>query len=279
MTPSLNQLAWLKRCRRSVADQQGVSLEHRVMDAASTDGTPEWLETEAARQPSGALIAVSEKDDGMYDAVNRGFTSARGELIGYLNCDEQYLPGALASVKRVFDAHPEVEVVFGNSVLIRPDGSLIALQKAYPLRWWYVLASTCYVYSCTLFLRRNVFERGHRFDTRFRDNGDAELLARLDRSGVRSLHIRRFLAAFAMTGDNMSGGDNARRERSAILAQAPLWVRALRQPIRGLRRAEKVLAGGFREPTPFRYEVYDHEDSPQRQGFSDSDPSFQWRES
>lgn len=278
VTPSRNQLGWLKRCRRSVVDQQGVTCEHRVMDAASTDGTPEWLALEAQADRDGRFAFVSEKDDGMYDAVNRGFAAARGEFVGYLNCDEQYLPDTLLSAKRVFDAHPDVDVVFGNAILIRPDGSLLALQKAYPLRWWYVLASTCYVYSCTLFLRRRIVEAGFTFDTRFRDNGDAELLARLDRAGVRSLHVDRFFSAFALTGQNMSGGDNAQRERAAILAAAPAWVQLLRLPIRGLRRAEKILRGGYREPTPFRYAVYDDEDGLERQAFSACQVSYTWRD-
>ena len=110
ITPSLDMLGYLQRCRRSVADQEGVSLEHIVRDGESQDGTVEWLEREAAATnlPGSRrrLVACSEKDEGMYDAVNKGFRQARGKILAYLNCDEQYLPGALRAAQEVFERGP-----------------------------------------------------------------------------------------------------------------------------------------------------------------------------
>jgi len=68
-------LDYLKRCHASVADQEGVSLEHIVMDGCSTDGTAEWL----ASTPS--LVGVVAPDEGMYDAINKGFRLARGDVL------------------------------------------------------------------------------------------------------------------------------------------------------------------------------------------------------
>ena len=105
VTPSFNQSHWLKLCVASIADQQGVELEHIVQDAGSDDGTLTWLPQDARVQ------AFVETDAGMYDAVNRGLRRATGDILAYLNCDEQYLPGALASVARFFQTHPEVDLV------------------------------------------------------------------------------------------------------------------------------------------------------------------------
>lgn len=85
VTPSFRQLGWLKRCVRSVADQEGVSFEHIIQDAGTGPELDEWV-----RGNSNAQLFV-EKDEGMYDAVNRGFARAKGEFCAYLNCDEQYL--------------------------------------------------------------------------------------------------------------------------------------------------------------------------------------------
>lgn len=71
LTPSFNNLPYLRRCCASVADQAGVETEHLVIDGASTDGTPGWLR---ARGES----FISEPDRGMYDALNKGFDRARG---------------------------------------------------------------------------------------------------------------------------------------------------------------------------------------------------------
>src|SRR5271165_5451240 len=110
ITPSFRSSAWLKLCIASVADQEGVRLEHIVQDSCSDDGTQDWLPQDPR------VKAIVEKDAGMYDAVNRGFRRATGDILAYLNCDEQYLPGALAAVAAFFAAHPEVDVALAGSV-------------------------------------------------------------------------------------------------------------------------------------------------------------------
>src|SRR3954468_9321875 len=87
VTPSFRNSEWLKLCIPSVADQ-GVAHEHIVQDAGSDDGTLEWLPQDTR------VAAFVEKDRGMYDAVNRGYRRGTGDIFAYLNCDEQYLPGA-----------------------------------------------------------------------------------------------------------------------------------------------------------------------------------------
>jgi len=89
ITPSYRNSERLKLCVASVADQEGVEVEHIVQDAGSDDGTLDWLLADRR------VKACVEKDEGMYDAINRGLRKATGEIFAYLNCDEQYLPGAL----------------------------------------------------------------------------------------------------------------------------------------------------------------------------------------
>src|SRR6516225_10353465 len=116
VTPSFKNSEWLKLCIASVADQQGVELEHIVQDSCSDDGTGDWLPHDSR------VKAFIEKDGGMYDAVNRGYRRATGDILAYLNCDEQYLPGALATVGKFFESNPEVDVVFGDCVIVDAKG-------------------------------------------------------------------------------------------------------------------------------------------------------------
>ena len=109
ITPSFRNSDWLKLCIASVADQQDVELEHIVQDSCSDDGTQDWLPHDPR------VKAFIEKDGGMYDAVNRGYRRATGDILAYLNCDEQYLPGALAAVREFFEANPEVEVALAGT--------------------------------------------------------------------------------------------------------------------------------------------------------------------
>src|SRR6266567_8816837 len=103
ITPSYRNSQWLKLCVASVADQEGVEFEHIVQDSCSDDGTQDWLPKDSR------VKAFIEKDKGMYDAVNRGFARATGDILAYINCDEQYLPGALKGVHDCFADHPEVD--------------------------------------------------------------------------------------------------------------------------------------------------------------------------
>ena len=89
VTPSFRNSQWLKLCLASVADQQGVELEHIVQDSCSDDGTQDWLPRDRR------VRAFIEKDDGMYDAVNRGYRRAQGDILAHLNCDEQGAHGGV----------------------------------------------------------------------------------------------------------------------------------------------------------------------------------------
>ena len=123
ITPSFNMLKYLKLCHASIADQMDGSLEHIVIDADSGDGTIEWLKQQKN------ILWISEKDKGMYDAINKGLKKARGEIVAYLNCDEQYLPGTLEFVKKYFDTHPDVDVLFGDFYVVNSDGTLESWRR------------------------------------------------------------------------------------------------------------------------------------------------------
>ena len=139
VTPSYNMLPYLKLCHGSVMDQRGADVEHIVIDGGSTDGTVEWL------QQQRDLIYVIEADEGMYDAINKGICLASADLVAYLNCDEQYLPGALSLVSECFRAQPEADVVYGDTIVIDQSGEFIAYRKAYTPRRSYIQASYLYI--------------------------------------------------------------------------------------------------------------------------------------
>jgi glycosyltransferase involved in cell wall biosynthesis len=117
ITPSFNQAAFIERTILSVTSQEvDVPVEHIVMDGGSTDGTLDIL-----RGYSGRITFVSEPDKGMPDAVNKGFALAGGDILGWLNSDDIYLPGTLQKVVAYFDRNPERLWVYGNCRII--DGN------------------------------------------------------------------------------------------------------------------------------------------------------------
>jgi glycosyltransferase involved in cell wall biosynthesis len=270
ITPSFNSLEWLKRCARSVGDQEGVRAEHIVVDGGSSDGTLEWLKS------TSSIRFVSEADRGMYDAVNKGLKIAQGEILAYLNCDEQYLPGALSAVMEWFANYPQADLVFGHTLLIRPTGSLLACRKAYPVRWPYIMTDHLYTLSCGMFFRRRLVDEGFFFGEDFQDVGDADFVVRALRSGHRPSVIDRYVSAFTMTGQNRSKSQAALEEAKRFRAQAPALLRRLKVPLKALRRFEKLIHGAYFQQTPFRYSLYVNADDPARTAFQMNRVSFRW---
>jgi len=273
VTPSFNMLAYLKRCCASVADQRTSEFEHIVVDGASTDGTAEWLRS----QPH--IRNIIERDRGMYDALNKGLRIARGDVLAYLNCDEQYLPGTLAFVTRYFEQHPSVDILFGDTLLVRPDGTLLAVQKTYKPLWPLILSSHLYLYSASMFLRRKLVDEGEYFDPGFRGGGDHEFVPRVLRKGYRAATVRRPLSTFTMTGANhsMTASADLDRDWERIKPMIPWWVRRFALPLRMVRLGLKALSGAYTPVGPVQYAIYGSDDQPQRQLFWSPRASARWR--
>jgi len=241
-TPTLNALSKLKRCVGSLRGQEGASYEHLIQDALSTDGTPEWLAGE------GDLLVRCERDQGMYDGINRAWARSRGEFLSWLNADEQYLPGTLQKVARFFDRHPSVDVVFGDYIVTDPAGWPVAQRREIPFRRLYVANGFLNAQSCTLFFRRRLYEEGLLFlDARYRYAADKALLLSLSRLGIVIARLREYLALFGIDGTNMSTHAAAESEAEAIrLANGAFRLRILRKCALGARRVERLLSGGYR---------------------------------
>ena len=270
ITPSFRNSEWLKLCVASVADQQDVTLEHIVQDSVSNDGTLDWLPQDPR------VTAYVEKDDGMYDAVNRGLRRAKGEILAYINCDEQYLPGALRAVRDFFQNHPAIDVVFADTIVIDPDGKFIACRKAVRPLEHHVWVRHLPTFTCATFFRRSLIDR-HRlyFDTRWRDVGDADWVLRLLRLGIPTAILRCYTSAFTRTGDNMNFKPNALREKKELRLSAPAWMRALGPAIVLQHRVPQADGGRLcAETVPIRSLHQIRFDSPicrgcQAPGFSD----------
>lgn len=270
VTPSYRNSAWLKLCIASVADQ-GVDAEHIVQDAGSDDGTLDWLPMDQR------VKAFVEKDQGMYDAMNRGMRRARGEILGQLNCDEQYLPRALTTVSEFFEANPAVDMVFGDFVVVDEKGGYLFHRKVQTPRKHHLWVEHLPTFTCATFFRRKIIdEYGILFDPKFRDVGDGEWMLRVLQRGTRMAVLRRFTSAFTMTGANMSRGDNARREARELRATAPLWARRLKSLLI-LHHRLRRLAGGAYSQRPFSYAVYDHRNLERRVTHQVVKPVGRWK--
>ena len=120
ITPNYNGSRYLAQAIESVLAQRraGVDLEYIVVDGGSTDGSLAILE----RYRSELARLVVESDRGPASAINKGFALARGEMVGWLNADDLYHPGALARVAEGFALHPGRALGFGRCRIVDVDG-------------------------------------------------------------------------------------------------------------------------------------------------------------
>jgi glycosyltransferase involved in cell wall biosynthesis len=271
VTPSFRPGRWLPLCIASVADQ-GVRHEHIVQDAGSDDGTLDWL-----KQDPRVRVYV-EKDRGMYDAINRGYRRARAGILCHLNCDEQYLPNALARVMDHFNRHPEVDVLFGDCLVVDAAGNYICERRSLTpqlIHTW-TASNLAFLTAVTFIRRRALEERQLWFNSDFRDAGDQDWALRLVRAGVKTAVLPELLSVFTETGTNMGLGANTLRERRAFHASAPLWARALSLPALVHFRLRRWRAGHYR-CHPHDYSIFTAASPRRRQLFRATNPTFRWK--
>jgi glycosyltransferase len=268
ITASFRQLPWLKRCVRSVADQ-GIEVEHIIRDAGTGAELEEWV-----RSNSTARLFV-EKDEGMYDAINRGIDVASGGIIGILNCDEQYLPETLKRVHEVFEAKPAASIVAGDYIVVDPEQRLLAFRKVTPLRASMIATDHLYAFTCAMFFRRSVFAEGLQFDTTLRSVADGRLICRALERGHRAALLHRYLATFTWTGDNLSARSISREEDARLRRALSPWLRLAAPLLRSYRHVERMLAGGY-SSGPISYEVFAAEGDRHRTHFTCERPSFRY---
>lgn len=269
VTPSFRNSAWLKLCIASVADQQGVELEHIVQDSCSDDGTADWLPKDSR------VKAFIEKDAGMYDAVNRGYRRATGDILAYLNCDEQYLPGGLKAVHDFFEANPKIEIVLAHTLIVDSKGQYMChrhLMVPHPWHVWFRFR----MLTSSVFIRRKVIqERGLYFDTHWRDLGDFHWALALLKNKVPMAVCDALVATFTDTGENMNLRPNAIREKNETRVLVPRWIRALKPLVIFHHRLRRMAAGHFKLP-PMSYEIYTLESPNQRVKFYVAKPTAVW---
>lgn len=270
ITPSFRSGQWLPLCIASVADQP-VELEHIIQDAGSDDGSLNGL------SPSPRLQVFVEKDSGMYDAVNRGLARAQGDCLAYLNCDEQYLPGALTRVASYFAANPKVEVVFGNAVVTDPAGAYLWHRKMLVPTLAHTWTCPLATLTCATFFRRSLLERKvGLFDPRWRICGDSAWMLGLLKEKVTMGVMGEFTSAFTHTGSNLSLNPKAVAESQAFHATAPQGLRRLRPLILLQHRVRRWL-GGVYSQRPFHYEIYTQASPRERVRFEVIRPTSRWR--
>lgn len=198
ITPVLNE----PRVTRALDSIFSQSHEHQteviVVDGGSTDGTLEALEGYRDR----ISTLISEPDDGMYDAMNKGIRHATGDVVAILNADDEYTdPSVLRDVMATF-ADEETDACYGDLIFVDDEGQDVLYWNAAIVKWSQGKIMPHWVPPHpTFFVRRSVYERCGVFRLDIPVAADTELLLRLIyKRAIRLKHIDRALARFSVGG-------------------------------------------------------------------------------
>ncbi len=170
ITATFNAAVTLPATIESVRAQSGVDVEHLIIDGGSNDGTVGILESSG-----GDVQWISERDQGIYDAWNKGVQAATGEWLVFLGADDTLEPNALASLLRIAQKTPQIDIVSSRLRFLYQDGGSTVIGKPWS---WPKFQEYMTIAHPGCLHHRSLFHRYGAFDLSFRICGDYEFLLR-----------------------------------------------------------------------------------------------------
>jgi glycosyltransferase involved in cell wall biosynthesis len=245
VTPVFNSVEYIEQTIRSVLAQGYPNLEYFIIDGASSDGTLDIIQKYAS-QISGY---ISEPDNGMYDAINKGFAPTSGEIMGWISATDQLQLGALSVVGSVFREHPEVEWITGRPSWSNDAGMILGV-KDLPRwsRYRFLAGANKYIQQESTFWRRSLWDRvGAHVDASRRSASDFELWVRFFRH-ARLYSVDALIGSFRVhsNSDSLSAIDKYNTICEGILEkelksmQGATLVKLFRALTRGVQHIPKV---------------------------------------
>ena len=183
VTPSYNQASYLEQTIQSVLGQNYPRIEYIVVDGASTDNSFEIIKKYNDR----LAYWISEKDSGQAEAINKGFARAKGEILGWLNSDDYYLPNTISSVVKCFEENPDVVMIYGDMLAVDGEGQTLNVLHYKQLSLQDLLCFQI-IGQSSVFFRRSALEKTSWLDTSFHFMLDNHLWIRLAQQG-RILYV------------------------------------------------------------------------------------------
>lgn len=229
ITTSYNSGKTIADTIESVIAQNLLDLEYIIIDGASTDNTKEIVEKYTNKLN---IEFFSEKDDGIYDAMNKGVKMATGEIVGVLNSDDFYYNGdVLSKINKVFEENPDIDAVYGDLVYV--DNEDISKQTRYWEAGEYDEKKLNYGWIIphpTLFLRRKVYEKDNKiFDTSFSLAADYEFILR--QLKINKIKVKYLPEIFVTMRDGGSSASSLKQRIKGWTELGRAWkVNSLKTP-------------------------------------------------
>lgn len=251
VTPSFNQGQFLERTIVSVLEQEYPNLEYIIIDGGSKDNSVDIIK----KYEKHLKYWASEKDQGQSHAVNKGLRRATGDIIGWINSDDIYYADAFLHAARIFEAHPEVDIVFANYNFIDEKDAVLRTRKEIPYDYdTYLWSKGCYHANCAGFFRKRCFDSFGLLREDLHFGMDYELYLRFGKNNCTFKHVKEIWGGYRLHEAskstlgvrNMLADNNAiAKEYSAELGFGHSKAYYLEKYFKYKRIFQKFLAGCY----------------------------------
>jgi glycosyltransferase involved in cell wall biosynthesis len=216
ITPTFNRGDFIEKTILSIKNQDYPLIEHIVVDGLSTDNTKDILKK---YEGTYNLRWISEKDKGCADAMNKGFAMAKGDIICWLDSDDVYLPGTIKRVIEVFEQRPDITAVFGNVVIADENDKIINYERKATFDFETLIYNGMSMSPQTTFWRKALHDNVGELDISFSRCADHDFFIRLAKAGAKFYHINKYLAAYRVHSNQLTGDVGILRKEQLEIAR------------------------------------------------------------
>jgi glycosyltransferase involved in cell wall biosynthesis len=197
--PNYNSRQVLERAIQSLIAQNYPDLQLILVDSVSTDESAQTI----ARHRQRFDVVIIEKDKNQAEALNKGLARATGDVVGWLCADDELLPGALHEVARMFQAHPESDVLSGGCQRVFPDGSTL-ICPPHP-KAWEIIGIQDQIEQSATFWKQDLQKKVGPLSLRYHLAFDWDLWNRFKRFGARPVSTEQVLSRYYFSATNKTG--------------------------------------------------------------------------
>lgn len=191
ITVVYNGVKTIEQTIQSVLRQTYKNIEYIIVDGLSTDGTQKIVE----KYMDSIACFISEKDDGIYDAMNKGIERATGEIIGIINSDDWYAENAVEKIVKCFE-QTKAGLVYGKVSIVFQNGEVkVGFERELDSMWYQLSVS-----HPTVFVRRGIYKKFGMFDTQYKIASDYDFLLNLYSRQVEFGYVDDVISYFRLGG-------------------------------------------------------------------------------
>jgi glycosyltransferase involved in cell wall biosynthesis len=201
ITPCFNSEKTIRNTIESVVNQTYRDIEYIIVDGKSSDGTLNIIKEYSEKYDF--IKYISEKDNSMTEALNKGFKMGTGEFICSINADDCYELDAIEKVINAFMIN-KCDVVVGNTKFVKNEKVIANTLPKFMCNEFLFNILDCSAPECSMFFRNEVIVKENYFDETYKYTQDYELYLRLMRKGYKFYYLNEFLSKFYISDDQYS---------------------------------------------------------------------------